>query len=69
MSALCTAAACAQLLAGGVAGDKLEIQKWPFATVSASVARSVVWCDAGVVAVTLLCSLHRTVLLAKLAWA
>jgi hypothetical protein len=39
-----TAAACAQLLAAGVACDKWQIQKWPFATVSATVARSVVWC-------------------------
>ena len=31
--AVWTAAACAQLLANGVAGDKLEIQNWPFATV------------------------------------
>jgi hypothetical protein len=28
-----TAAVCAQLLAGGVACDKWQIQKWPFATV------------------------------------
>ena len=36
------AAACAQLLAAGMARVKWQIQKWPFATVSASVARGVV---------------------------
>ena len=36
------AVACAQLLAAGVACDNWQIQKWPFATVSAAVARCVV---------------------------
>jgi hypothetical protein len=65
---LWTAAACAQLLAAGVAGDKWQIQKWPFATVSASVARSVVWCDLVcrvLLLYTTLCSLGRTVLVAS----
>ena len=42
-----TAAPCAQLLAAGVACDKWQIQKWPFATVSASVARFIVLCCCG----------------------
>jgi hypothetical protein len=39
---LWTAASCAQLWAAGVACNKWQIQKWPFATVSAAVARCVV---------------------------
>ena len=41
---LWTTTACAQLLAAGVACNKCQIQKWTFATFSAAVALSVVYC-------------------------
>ena len=40
---LWTAAACARLLAAGVARDKWQIQKWPFPTVWALAARALLF--------------------------